>query len=99
MEPNKVAGSHMKRWTDHYSFTAEVKQSVVHIRPKKFVVTSNFTIRECYPLPQDHLPLERRFKVHHHEAPTPFVKEPKLSEQRESISADLIPQHEGVLFG
>jgi len=35
------------------------------IRPKKIIVTSNYTIEECFPNVQDHLPLKRRFKVKH----------------------------------
>jgi hypothetical protein len=73
MEPQKIGGGHMKRWADHYCFSVEVKGSQITIRPKRIIVTSNYSIRECYPLEQDYLPLERRFTVHHYSA-SPFSK-------------------------
>ena len=39
------------------------------IRPTRVVITSNYSIRECYPEPQDYEPLERRFKVIHYTEP------------------------------
>ena len=55
--------SFMKKWADHYAFNAEVKGGTLMARPKTIVVTSNYTIRECFPNEADHLPLERRFTV------------------------------------
>lgn len=62
MGPKQIAGHHIKIWSDHYPFKAETKGSQMLIRPKRIVVTSNYSIRECYPEPQDYEPLERRFK-------------------------------------
>jgi len=71
----KMIGSqHLKVWGDHYPFTCEGKgYSLGKIRPRKIIVTSNWSIRELFPEPQDYEPLERRFKVHHHEAPMDWL--------------------------
>lgn len=61
--------SHLKLWADHYPFTAEVKGSSLCIRPTKIVVTSNYTIEECFPLESDRDPLLRRFKVRYFTEP------------------------------
>lgn len=69
LAPNRIDGSHLKCWADHYKFSVEVKGAQAVIRPKRIIVTSNFSIRECYPLPQDYEPLERRFKSIHYASP------------------------------
>lgn len=53
----------LKKWADHYPFRCEVKGACLVIRPKKLIVTSNYTIEECFPCEGDHLPLLRRFQV------------------------------------
>lgn len=53
----------MKQWADHYTFKANQKGSQLLIRPERIVVTSNYSIEECYPEKQDSEPLRRRFKV------------------------------------
>lgn len=50
-----------KRWSDHYPFNAEVKCSHIMARPRQLIVTSNYTIQECFPDPRDYLPIMRRF--------------------------------------
>lgn len=56
--------SRMKTWADRYPFAGEIKGGRLEgIRPSKVIVTSNYTIRECFPNPNDYEPLERRFKV------------------------------------
>lgn len=54
---------HLKRWADHHPFSAEIKGGSICIRPPKIIITSNYSIEECFPRPQDHLPLLRRFQT------------------------------------
>lgn len=63
-----IMASYLKRWVDRYKFQAQFKGGSMIIRPKKIIVLSNYSIEECFPAGQDHLPLKRRFKV------TKFVK-------------------------
>lgn len=61
---NECTASKLKVWCDRYPFPAEIKGGILQgLRPKKIIVTSNYTIRDCFPNPNDYEPLERRFKV------------------------------------
>lgn len=51
MGPKQIGAHHMKKWCDHYPFSAESKGSSVQIRPKRLLVTSNYSIEDCYPEP------------------------------------------------
>jgi len=56
-------GHHLKRWGDHYAFTAETKGGSIYIRPKWIVVTSQYSIEDIFH--KDHPTLEalsRRFQ-------------------------------------
>ena len=54
---------YLKTWADRYKFRAETKGSSMMIRPKKIIVTSNYSIDECFSNPEDAMAIKRRFKV------------------------------------
>lgn len=60
-------GPFLKRWTDHYPFPAEQKGTTIQIRPKQFIVTSQYTIDEIFSADGADMPLldalHRRFTV------------------------------------
>jgi len=53
---------HLKVWADKYPFRAEVKGGSRMIRPKRLVITSNYSIEECVERQNDLAPLLRRFQ-------------------------------------
>lgn len=55
-------GYDLKIWADHYPFRAEVKGGSMMIRPKRIIVTSNWSIDEIWNDEQLRGPLHRRFK-------------------------------------
>lgn len=58
---------HLKTWADAYPFVAETKGGSCEIRPKWFIVTSNYEPREFAVNIQDIEPITRRFKLFHAE--------------------------------
>ncbi len=64
-EANPDACEHLatffKTWFDEYAFVAEAKGAIApKIRPEFMIVTSNYSIEECFPKSQDSGPLKRR---------------------------------------
>lgn len=61
----KMLADYLLQWCDHYPFQAEVKGSSMLIRPKRIVITSNYTIEDCFEDSKSLPPLLRRFKIKH----------------------------------
>jgi len=65
-ETAKWMGNFLKRWADHYPFPAEEKFGAKVLRPRKIVVTSNYSIDELFGHDEQLCKaLKRRFKVRH----------------------------------
>lgn len=64
-EYEQFLGDHLKRWADHWSFQAETKHGNTCIRPRKLIVTSNYSLEDCFQDERNLEPLRRRFKVTH----------------------------------
>lgn len=62
--PNQgVLVDHLKHWADRYPFPAECKGSCMRIRPKKIIITSNYSIEQCFEREEDVAAIKRRFHV------------------------------------
>ena len=60
---HSVLGHHLKRWADHYPFTAEIKGSAINIRPTRIVVTSNYLPEDIFDDQTLVDAVRRRFKI------------------------------------
>lgn len=68
----KWIGQMLKNWVDHYPFQAETKGDGMVIRPRKIVVTSNYSISELWQETNLQQAITRRFKVRHIVVPIVF---------------------------
>lgn len=58
----KFLANLFKQWCDKWPFTAEVKGGSFDngIRPEYVIITSNYSITDCFPNEEDYLPMKRR---------------------------------------
>lgn len=63
-EKARMLSDHMKIWADRYWFQAEVKGASIMVNPKDWylIITSNYSIDECFQNIQDQEAIKRRFK-------------------------------------
>jgi len=58
---------YIKIWGDHHPFNAEVKGGMFKaIRPGRILITSNYTIDQCFPREEDRAAIKRRFREIHY---------------------------------
>lgn len=63
---NEMTASNLKIWADRYPFNAEIKGGQLKkLRPKKIIVTSNYSMEQCFEKEEDLGPIKRRFKAVH----------------------------------
>lgn len=63
-EHAKYLGYYVKIWTDHYTFNADIKGTMVNIRPAIVIITSQYTIEQCFTEdPKFTIAISRRFTV------------------------------------
>lgn len=67
MDPSaeRIMGTYLKRWCDHHPFMAEFKGYAKSIRPSKIIITSNYTMEDCFHDQNILVPLKRRIRVTH----------------------------------
>ena len=72
-ETMKLSAHYYKQWIDEYPFNPEIKGATInYIRPKFFIITSNYSLRQCFTDPitgsikmEDYEPLSRRLCEYH----------------------------------
>ena len=62
-EHGKYLGYFLKIWADHYVFNAEVKGGMLKIRPKHIIITSQYSLHDCFEERETVLALNRRFGI------------------------------------
>lgn len=75
-----VLAHHLKLWADKWPFAAEIKGSMLTIRPRRIIVTSNYHPYDIWKeRPEDLLAIERRFDIQ--KLDTPYSPEDGTSDQ------------------
>lgn len=72
-EHGKFLGYFLKIWADHYVFNAEVKGSMLRIRPDRIIVTSQYSLEACFEEGETIAALLRRFNVTTMPGPNPVL--------------------------
>ena len=63
-EKGKLLVQYLKIWGDRYPFLGETKGSSSLIRPKRILITSNYSLEDCFQ-GVDYTAIKRRFKTVH----------------------------------
>jgi hypothetical protein len=69
---HNALGHHLKIWADRYACTGETKGGTIHLRHKRFIVTSNYTPSQLFEDTEMSSAIERRFKVEYMDKPPVF---------------------------
>lgn len=93
----KFITSLMKQWCDKWPFTAEVKGGSFDcgIRPDYIIITSNYSIQQCFPNEEDYYPMQRRcteFYKEHRESWFEIPDSPEHDTQQLSPDTQDIPK-------